>query len=116
LSANPGCANTANSITHLRVRGWRLGAWANHCISALWICAKNMTTAKLSHDADFWVKPLAHGSGHLPGLNPSSSQEAIAKGDGHSGLPAFGNFKCARPAGDAPECPLNEFVGDPPRD
>src|SRR5258707_8735095 len=52
--------------------GWRLvlGAWANHYISALWICAKSMTTAMLSHDADFWMKPLAHSTGHLPGLDP----------------------------------------------
>src|SRR5260370_28476343 len=54
--------------------GWRLvlGAWANHYISALWICAKSMTTAMLSHDADFWMKPLAHSTGHLPGLDRES--------------------------------------------
>src|SRR5262245_11533273 len=39
-------------------RRWRLvvGAWANHSIGALWICATNMTTAKLSHGADCSVR------------------------------------------------------------
>jgi hypothetical protein len=44
--------------TRSLARRWRLvvGARANHSIGALWICAKNMTTATLSHHADFGVK------------------------------------------------------------
>jgi hypothetical protein len=111
-------------------------------MSALWICAKNMTIAKRSHYADFRLKPLAHGSGHLPGIarrktrvNALMTRESIffarscCEGDGPLKL-GFARVRAmrrddgglcdaepiSRIAYDALERPLNELVGDPLRD